>query len=324
MILANFTINDKTQRIGDGYYPLDHMWRGRIADLSSITLAISEIYGGLEKPVYTSASVLPELFEDNWPPPTYSDIELFYTLTDESDAVSIFSGSCEINETGIEQDKISIKLTKSTNDTTIAEDRVLSGTLVEVITELAAERGLTVNSEFARDPSPPISHTLSSEKSNIDLTDDILQYTAHAGKERDGVLHLYDMDQTGEAITLSTYRAYLKPCKYGNTRQIASVKGGDYTVYGDGDYGTDEESVTVYHTGQTEIEAQLNIILGILQRGRAQINKYIDGVCPVMLDTISINDGTMYKPISFRGRIHSIIYNHNDLVMQADCVGDLT
>jgi hypothetical protein len=318
MILAELTVNDTLQRIGDGWYNLDHKWRHYIWSLSSLKLSLSGEIGGLVEPSFSDITLSPEAFDNAWPPPPANGLVIKQASTVESDAVQLFSGVAHVDE--IEREGISCILYPPDNDVTLVKGASYSGTLVSVATTLAAALGLTVDSTDARSPSPAISHTLTADSSCRELLGRMLEYTAHAGREVDGVLRIVDMKSFPDPILLKTYTAFVMPSRYNARRAVSSVKAGNVSVSGIYGYG-DDRSVTAYHTTESVVKTELNNVLYVAYLARAEIDMVIDGICPTILDVIRFTDTSLHKPATFAGRVIDVIYNFDDQVMNLTCIG---
>ena len=69
-LLIEFTINAVLNRLSQEGIALTNYWDAKVSTFDPVQYKIAKQYGGYVKLGYGSISFVPNLFDNNWPPPT--------------------------------------------------------------------------------------------------------------------------------------------------------------------------------------------------------------------------------------------------------------
>lgn len=307
MLLVEVTINGNLKRVSIEGLALEHYWDQHIISIDPPQYRIQKPYGGYVRPGFGSISFSHELFSDNWPPPVGIDIKKFYTETNEADKELLFEGKAHLRS--ITRDAITYELFSDAFSTTIADSTLFDDSLVNVVTWFcdSSRLNLSVNSTYARNPSPAVKHTTSGEQLAVNLLSDICAFFTHLFYIENGTLYLIDM--LGDAGSESLTEFDFFPSVYDYDVPVSAVRSNSYVRMSSYPYGNELNVGTEYHDTQSNIEDALDDILSIVNKAKCRLRVPLEGSLPKPGKKISWTDTSLGRDTSAYIRCRSIRYD---------------
>lgn len=317
MLLTEHSISAQTVRLSNEWLALEHQWDAGIASFAAVKIACRKSYGGYVETVFGRMDVLPDTYDQSWPPPTSYPVTAKIASTDEATAAVMFDGTAHrerIKRDGIEYQLYGQSFTASVTD------HVYSGSLVDVFSDACTALGLTLNSSAARSTAPAVDYTAKGEKLIIDNLSDISAFFSHCFYIQSGTLYLIDMLADNGSTILTEFDIF--PSVYNDPTPVTSVKATvlstEYSVAGSSGYGGSSAEVSispVCHTAQANIETALSDIKTIIERPSMQLIKPLSEP-PAIGQRINITDESTWKPLNVWARVRSITWDFD----QEQCV----
>jgi hypothetical protein len=239
----------------------ERVYRGEIVALNSFNASHATRHGGYFRPSFGTIDLLPTAFVDNWPPP--ATITLPLKLWAPGDTREL------INATGVLRAIDPTRVSYELYEPDEYEATTNAGTSSNLIAYFAwachADRlNLTLDSSLATDYAISMSAPANATKI-IDLLDQLAADTNHGFYIEDGTLYLVDLVNNTASRTLTEFDV-IEP-SYAAPEPYSSFVSGDYSLAGDYPQGAEYSRSHIFHTGQTEIEAQL-------ARTKSLLNKF--------------------------------------------------
>ena len=304
MLLIEAVINGTTYYVSDEAHRLTHNWRAFVQKFDSPMWAPASDHGGFCTFRFGNIRFDAELFS-SWPPPITITLTAYYSATTEEAKVKFFSGVAYLKEFGLGYVEYTLK-GPAEYDETVPDSTAYNDTLVNVITTILtgiAEIS-TVDTTYARSPSPEVIYTTSGEDLNINLASNISEFFTHAFYIDGSTAYLIDMLEDRGSSSLTEFQYFEKP-KYWYKSLVAEVKTEDYSRYSTYLMG-DVRTVTAYHTVEENINDALDNIITVENRPRITIGIPFDGTFPAFGEKISFSDtADPERPLSswFRQRV---------------------
>lgn len=320
MILIKAQLPSGLKRVSNNPTALDHYWDGDVASFDPVAYSISNPYGGYVAPQFGSISFLPNVFEDDWPPPVTFDIEALYTDTTESAATTMFSGTgylARISRETIEYDLYGPTLTGTLSGIAFTET-TLSGIFADGCDDL----NLTLDKTLIRSTAsmPNITYGVSGEERWIDLLDTVAAYFTHYFFIEDNTLYLCDMFKANGSGTLTEFDYF--PSQYNYNTPTKSVAASGTKAYSEYTYGSEIDLNPVVTTsGYTTI---VNNILTLSNKMQTRVVLPLSDSIPAIGSTITLTDtslGPEGEELSIELKVRGLDYNidNDEYIITGEC-----
>ena len=327
MLLIKFTINSTLHRISQEGIALEHYWDAKVMAFTPPKYAMDNRYGGYIKPSFGQIALFPDLFDSDWPPPINCGIIVYYTATTEAAAEIIFQGEAHLRR--IDREQIIFDLWEPSFTAGVsASTAFTSTTLVAALTTLcgASYLNLTLDTTYARSPSPTINHTTSEEQLAIDLASGMAKYCSHLIEIKDtnddgilDTLYLVDMFANRGSRSLDEFEFFPSSYAYNPPPSLARDSVNGYVSVSSYPYG-DEVPVTPYDDNQTNIEAALADIIDILVKPRMILTIPFEGNIPSpgeQITTIDESQGSILTAI-FNARALTFDFDNEEIIIEGE------
>lgn len=302
MLLVEFTFDGTLYRISDEHVDDTNVWRPYIDSVDPIKMMTAQPWGGYCRPQWGGITVHPDLFTDNsvWPPDFSCPINCYFTATNEAEKQLAVAGTA--HRTAIGVDFVNYGIAGDDFDETVAASTAYNDTLDDVLDTILtgiAEIS-TVDTTYARSPSPAVLHTTSTEQLSIDLASEMAAFFTHMFYRSGSTVYLVDMLADAGSETLSQHD-FFDFAGAGITDQmpVKVVTSGAYSSsISSYPYGREIEISTAYHTTQSNIEDALDDILTVANRTRSTIPYPMEGTLPTPGKKITYTDDKLAQDIT--------------------------
>lgn len=324
MLLVELEINGTINRLSIEGHALDHYWDAKITDFETPMFGPSSDHGGFCKMEFGSIAFVPDLFDNDWPPPVSCPISIYYSDSTEAAKELIFFGTAHLQD--INRESISYDLYGPDYDETIADGTIYNDTLNNVITSILTSIAeiSTVNTTYARATSPNVSHTVDGDQIAIDLAGAIAEFYSHLIYVVGSTAYLVDMKLDNGSRTITEFDFFGDPApEYWHKVPVAIARSGDYSRTSSYPYG-DELTVDQYHDTQTNVEAALDDIIAIENKVRATIAIPFIGNIPAPGEKISWVDTSQTQDMAAWIRARVFRYNFVDEYVLIEGEGEVS
>jgi len=269
--------NGVTHRIANRTAGLTHKWKGGFVgdSMGGMGWSLPAQTGGLISPIYGgvvfSHDVLP-----NFPPQKRYSSDIYYTAGSEEDKAILFSGNYHLNRVDRSGADYSFYVQSSDNVKidSAAWASIDDDSLVNVIAALcgADYLSLPVVSAYARNSSPNVTYTFTSEQVVLELIDNLCSFYNHLAYIKDSVFYLVDMFQNnGDIIDLGRNIVSSEIICFAPVNKLICDNGDDWDIVVAADpYGT-PISVTPYHDTEANALVELNLSKTIVESDVARV-----------------------------------------------------
>jgi hypothetical protein len=321
MILMEFTpTGGSTYRISTEDRALTYQWFGYISVFNSLKISLPFRHGGIARPEFSDITLSPSLIEEIGSIPTTAAVVIKETETDEAAAVTIFDGTALLGD--YDRNGFWYILYRPANEEKTTKTTAYNATLTSVATTLCTTMGLTIDTTYARSPSPAVLHTAAKDQLLFDLLSDMLAFFSHGAVVFGTTLYIYDMLGTYTATELDEFD--FQPAKYRrDTGYSLFSNGDDVSIAGSFENGG-EYSVKEFHTTTANIQTALGNIKTIMEQDIAIVPFKQDAAKPGILSKISLTDESTVLSLSFSGIVTSVIYNYDTLGVEIESSGTVT
>ncbi len=193
MLMVQLTVNGVVRYFSNTTLDVEHFYEPLVVSLDELSFSGRTPHGGWAEPNYGNIVLLPSAFDGagEWEPPQVCPIKVFYGLTGETGSRLMFAGTAYRTSMGAEEITYAIYPPEYTAET---GDAYYRGTLNAVLTDGCTALGLTLNTTYARAPSPAVDYPVSGEGNTkvIDNMSDIAAFYSHRFFIENGVLYLVD------------------------------------------------------------------------------------------------------------------------------------
>lgn len=319
-LLLKLTIGGETVRVSNEAAALTHFWDPYVSSAGSIKWAMAEDYGGHVKVDFSNFSLLPAVFDNNWPAPASIEAEILYTDSTEEAAVTLFSGT--VHTAGLNRESNDYELFGEDIDSTVT-DQLFNDTLVNIFATYTGSSylNLTLDTTAARSPSPAIKYTASGQL--LDILSDIAKFFTHGFKILDGTLYLIDMKTDNGSRAFDEFD--FEPVNYRDPMPISKVTAGAYSVAGSYSYGDVIDISPVCHDTQANIETALGDIKDILEKRGAEVTLPLNtSKIPDIGEGVSWLDESFQDDINMAIRVNGIVYDFDSYRFTITGFGDIS
>ena len=309
-LLIEMEINGTTNYLSQEGVALDHYWDSKIVNFDSPQKALAQKWGGYLRPNFGSISYFPDLFINNWPPPTKCLTIAKYTDTTETSATTLFTAMGHLLT--INRNEVTYGLHGESYSATIAANVNVTGSLATNFITSAASLGLGFDRTLARNDTSTniVLLKTSGEQLLIDFLSDIAAYHTHMYYIEDNTIYLVDMFQDNGTTTMTEFDYF--PISYEFNQPVSAVNGGA-TVYTGVTYPYGSEiSQTPYQVANSEVTTALKKIYEIVEK--PFINLSIPLKEPLRITPrmrINLTDSSQIVDTSAYLRVGTTIYDFN-------------
>jgi len=309
MLLTEITINAVLNRISREGIALAHWWDNKVVAFDPPQYKTAYPYGGYCALGFGSLALDPALFDGDWDPPFSCPVTVKYTATDEGSAATLFSGNghlMKFNETEVVYDLYGPSYSAVVTDSTAYND-----TLVDVMTTLcgAGILNLTLDTTYARNPSPAVLHTTSGDQLAINLASDMCAFFNHLFYISGSTLYLVDMQIDNGSRTIDGFEFF--PAAYEYPAPLRLAWAGSFVVTTGYPYG-DELTVLPFHTTQANVETALGDILDTMAMLTAAIPVPLTGDLPAPGEKVELTDTRLQNDTDIAIRARTIRYDFDN------------
>lgn len=323
-LLSETTIGGNLHRVSDAWHVLTNLWEPKIAEYGPPKFGLEKEYGGYARPKFGRRTFTPDLFENDWPPPT--KITVVDKLTDdtEANAITVFEGALHLDsydETGV-----SYRAYGAEFDTTITDEAFgdpSAESLVDVFTWAvdSSRLNLTLDSTAARSPSPDVVYTADGENILVDVLSDIAAFFSHGFYIEDGTLYLIDMLADNGTATFDEFE-FFRGSEYQGPTPYSLIKGGDYHQDGTYKYGRELNVSPVCHDTQSNIETALADIKTIVDYDRYRFRLIPEtGQLPVIGQKLTVTNASLQSSTTTWIRVTDIMPDVDQLAIIVEGFG---
>jgi len=307
-------------RISTDDIALTYQWFGWITSFNSLKIALPFRHGGIAQPEFSDITISPDFIKEIGSIPATAEVTIKETDTDEAAAVTIFSGTATLGD--YDRNGFGYILHRPANLEKTTKSTAYNATLVSVATTICTAMGLTIDTTYARDPSPAVLHTAAKDQLLFDLLSNMLAFFSHGAVIVGTTLYLYDMLGAFSETVLDEFD--FQPASYRKDTGYSLFSNGDDVSIDGGFENGEEYTVQQFHTTTANIQAALGDIKTIMEQDIAIIPFKQDATKPGILQKISLTDESTVLSLSFSGIITSIIYNYDTLGVEVESSGLVT
>lgn len=309
MLLVEKTINAVLNRISNEEIALTNNWKHFIDSFDSPQRNLPNDFGGYCKMGFGSISYLPSLYADDWPPPTECDLSIYYTATTEAAKETLFTGFDYFES--MDRGVIGCGLYGPKFTATVADETAYDDTLANVFATWCGGGllNLTLDTTYARAPSPNVLHTTSGEQLCIDLASKIAAFYSHMFYISGTTLYLIDMLADAGSSTITEFD-YL-PSNYEGFPPVSIATAGSRARTSSYPYGQ-PLSLTAYHDTGANIDDALDDIITTLNSPRARLKIPFAGSVPTPGQKISWPDTALGADTDIWIRVRGITYDYDN------------
>lgn len=328
MLLVEFTFDSTLYRISDGYHRLTNPWKEYIESIDQLTVNTATPHGGYCRPDFGGLAISPNLFTDNsvWPPDFDCPINVYYAEDTEANKQLLASGTAFRTALGF--DSIFYEMSGPDFDETVAASTAYNDTLANVLDTILTgiSEISTLDTTYARSPSPAVLHTTSNEQLSIDLASDMAAFFTHMFYRDGSTMYLIDMlgDAGSETVTQFGYFDFTGP-GITNGKPVKQVLTDDnQSAFSAYPGGREFKVSTEYHTTQSNVEDALDDILTILNRTASTIPYPMTGTLPTPGKKITYTDNKLAQDVTGWFRCRSLTYDFENDTIELTGEGDIT
>lgn len=325
MLLVELTLPSGVVRVSNEPLPLAYFWEPAVASLGQIRLASDKIYGGYVRPRYGNLDLLPGLFSSSgdWPPPVSIPVTIKVTDTDESEAVTLFTGTA--HRTDIGRDGIVYNLYGPDYSGTFIDhtyNNTIDGLFAGNIG--TADPALTADTTLADGSSAPfINYVDSGEQIVIESLAKTCACATHIFYVEDNVAYLIDMFADNGSRTLTEFDFF--PSVYEDGLPYSVLRCGDTDLTGTYSYGKDLTISPVFNTSDTaELTVGLTRIKQILDMPRITLSMPITANSPKPGEKLSWVDTALPMDLSVWMRVRSLVWDFDNEQLVIEGEGDIS
>lgn len=321
-LLAELVINGETFRVSNESLSLTHYWDPYVDQAGSIKWAAPSDYGGYVEPKFSNFSLLPKLFESDWPSPSNIGVTLKYTDSAEEASVILFNG--EGHTSGLNRESNEYELFGKEFTSTITSE-VFDDTLIDIFTTYTGTSylNLTLDSSAARSPSPAVKYTATGETILIKTLSDIAKFFSHSFYIIESTLYLVDLLADNGTETLTEFD--FSPVQYRDPVPVSIIRGGIYYVLGSSQYGEEIDVSPVCHDTQANIETALGNIKTIVEARGIELSRPMTAASvPVVGKGLTWIDESFGVDLNANFRTNGMIYNFDNYQFVITGRGTLT
>ncbi len=226
-LLVDIDINGTTNYLSQEGIALDRYYDAKITKFDPPQYKLAKRWGGYTRLSFGGISFFPDLFENDWVPPTSSNIVIKYTSSNIDSAVTLFTGTAHISKIDRTEIKYDVHGQKYSGST-ILGDTFTDVPFKDVFTACAVTLGLSLDTSLARSSNTEINHTVSSEKEITDLLSDISAFYTHSyyiDADTD-TLYLQDMFQDNGTTTITEFDYF--PSNYEFNTPVSVITSGQF------------------------------------------------------------------------------------------------
>lgn len=322
MVLVTVTIDGSEYRISTEELALEHAWRFGVISFGPVHFSTATTHGGYAAVNYGKIIIDPSVFA--WAgvssPPTTMVVTAQYTATTEAAATELFSGVAHL--ASFSRDQVEYDLYPPSYSEEITSGTAYDSSLNYVLeTILTSITGIdSVDTTLARDPSPDVDHTTTSDQLAINLASDIAAFYGHLFYVTAGVAYIVDMQENNGTATLTEFDIFADPGpRYWTNPPVAIARAGDYLYASAYPYGA-ETSVTAYSTVQADVEGELENIVTIENSMRASIAIPLGTSLPSIGQKYQWVDTSLAFDVEFyiRARVIRYDFNEDQITIEGD------
>lgn len=320
-LLIEFTINGTLNRLSQEGIALTNYWDAKVSTFDPIQFKLASYYGGYVKLGYGSISFVPDLFDDDWPPPVTGLLSAYYTATTEGAKETLFTGIAQL--TGINRREITYRLYGPTYDETIASTTAYNNdleTVLDAILTSIAEID-TLDVTYGRVAIPNVTHTTSGDKLAIDLASDIAAFYGHLFYVSGTTAHLVDMLLNSGTVEYTEFDYF--PSQYDYLEPVAVARAGAFSQFSAFSHGKNL-SVTQYHDTEANVNTALNDIMTIWHKPRTRFRIPFLGSIPTPGKKLSWTDTGQAQDTDMFIMARSISYDFDNELVIVDGEGAIS
>lgn len=339
MLLVEATINSTLYRLSMEGIPLTYYWDNKIISFDPPQYQISNLFGGYVRPGFGDIAFAHSLFDDEWPPPVNIDITIYYTATTEAVKETLFTGKAHLKS--ITRERIIYDLFGPSYTAEMVynqlyqigamgsdryeiggtgEDTIRIGpsdpvsfddTLVDVVTWFCggAVLNLTVDTTYARSPSPGVKFTMTQDKIAINLLSDICAFFTHLFYISGSTLYLIDMLADAGSDTITEFEFF--PSEYHYNVPISLVRTSNYSRTSDYPYGNEISLSTEFINTEAGNNVALDNIITVMNKPTCSLKMPLLGSIPTPGKKLSWTDTSLGQDMDAYIRARTIIFDFN-------------
>ena len=322
MILIQKTINAVVNKISTEAWNLESPYYNKIYSISPPNYAIRKKYGGYCRLDFGDYSCVPDLFDNDWPPPVTCAVSMLYSATTEAAATTIFTGNAHL--VSINREQVRYETYAASNAYVLPNGEIFADTLVNVFAWIchADRMNLTLNTTLARDPSPAVVYTTSGEQLGVDFLDNLTAFFSHMFYISGSTLYLVDMAADNGTRTLTEHEFFSPseaPVEYFYSPPCAIAKAGNFSQQSAYLYGN-EIAETDFHGTQANVEAALVNIIAYQNAARAKLAIPITATLPAPGEKISWTDTSLSVSTDMwiRARIIQYDFDNDQIIVEGE------
>jgi len=320
MLLVEFNINGTLHYLSIEGHDLAHNWKRKIVSIDPLQYAVQGDHGGYCRLELGQIVFTPDLFANDWPPPLFCPITIKFTESNEATAQTLFAGTAHLQNMTFDQVAYEIYDTLDYS-ALISDGTEFDDTLANVFTALCdpTQLNLSIDTTYARSPSPGVVHTVDGDQRTIDFLDNLARFYAHLFyiDSATSTLHLVDMYADAGSRTLTNFF----PPHYEQKRPAASVTDGTYKSYSMYVYGEAVEQDSFHDTEANIVAAQADILY-LLSAKRCSVRMPLTGTLPTPGERISWTDSELLADTNtqayIRARIIQYDFDNDEVIITGE------
>ena len=309
MLLIEATINSTLHRVSMEGIALAHYWDNMVISFDPPQYQVANQYGGYVRPGFGGIAFSYDLFSGDWPPPTKIDLAVYYTASDEASRELLFDGAAHLRR--MTREMVEYELFGPSFSAVVADGQVFDDTLVNVVSWFCdtSRLNLSVNSTYARSPSPAVKFTQSGEALAIDLLSDICSFFTHLFYIENSTLHLVDMLADGGSRAITEFDFFPSTYDWNVPLALARTTPNNYTRTSSYSYGNELNLSVEYHDTQSNVEDALDDIIAVMNKPRCELRIPLLGNLPDPGEKISWTDSSLGQDTDAYIRCRTLRYD---------------
>jgi len=315
-------IDGTPYKISDEFLSLESFYDAKVASLGQVRVSCPATEGGFAQPVYGKLEVLPDIIDGIMP--VSCPIIVSFTDTTEAAAVILFEGTA--HRTSSPRESYVYQLYAVDEGTVTTGNISWNDTLVDIFSDECNTgdlSALTLDSTYARSPSPPVIYSTTSEREVLDALSDVAKFHSHCFTIEDGVLYLIDMkEDRGTAKVITEFDFF--PATYKDGPAYSLFESEDTTVDGSYAYGSEKNISPVAATEGSSpndfVTQALTNIKAIYELARVQLPLPITVDPPLIGQRVEWIDDSHHISLDVWMRCRSLIYDFDksEVVMEGE------
>lgn len=320
MLLVETTIDSTLHRVSMEGIALEHYWDNRIIAFDPPQYQIAFPYGGYVRPGFGGISFSHHLFEEHWPPPAQCLLSVYYTAAGEAEKELLFEGAAHLR--AVTREQVDYELFGPAFDATVPDATAFDDTLVNVASWFcdASRLNLTLDSTYARSPSPAVKFTRQGDAMALDLLSNVCAFFTHLFHIKGSVLYLADMLADAGSESITEFDFFPSAYHLDVPVALARTTPGNHVRTSAYPYGRELSFGAEYHDTAANIEDALDDVISVSNKVRCSLRMPLLGGLPDPGRKVSWTDASLGRDTAAYIRCRTVRYDfgNEEIVIEGE------